>query len=312
LPAVEGFVKPLHEKLRIRASYMLWTLTHPTYVPFENQHEIITKWKHYAASQVAQSPVPRKALLWYTAVNVFELCKYTVKYVRSLWGTGPHMPFIYEWHNVLYQVRRHFRDGRLHAALGPSVNFQCPIFWTAHLAWALRIPGIEARFNAAKDLVPFTFDFSGTEVHTHTAPGERILINTSLGMRNPSTGIFDNGLPDVVAWSWRFPRLPPRLIFSTREIANHTLYALRGFHFIEAALRVLRFLKELFIMFLPRYSARYGKLKTVRHITGKAESGGAFEISVIPATKYGTVAKDFLIVRIPYRIRNGAIITRNL
>ena len=202
--------------------------------------------------------------------------------------------------NVLYQVRRHFRDGHLHAALGPRVNFQCPIFWTAHLAWVLRIPGIEARFDAAKDLVPFVFDFSGKDVHTHTAPGERILINASLGARNPSTGIFDNGLPDVAVWSWRFPKLPPRLIFSTREMANHTWYALRGFHFLEAALRVWCFLKELFVLFLPRYSTRYGKLKTVRRITDRTESGGAFEISVIPATKYGTVAKDPLVIHLPF------------
>lgn len=103
--AVTGFVKPVHEKLRVRDGYRLGTLTHPTYVPFENGAAIIEKWKQYARSQVALSPVPRSDLFWYTFVNVLQSCKYVVKFAYSLLGTGTHMPLLYEWHNFLYHLR---------------------------------------------------------------------------------------------------------------------------------------------------------------------------------------------------------------
>lgn len=105
IPAVEGFVKPVHEKLRIRAGEQLGTLRHPTYVPFESEEEILTKWKRYAEQQIAHHPVSLRTILPYTWHNVVQVVKYCVKIFLSRFGTGALLPIRYEWHNVLYHLR---------------------------------------------------------------------------------------------------------------------------------------------------------------------------------------------------------------
>ncbi len=189
--------------------------------------------------------------------------------------------------NLLFQARQHFFDGYLHSAFGPDINFQCPIFWTAHLAWLLRIPDAQNVFNSAHLIKPFSFRFVGHDVVTATTPAGRVLLNSTLGVRNPSVGMFDNGLPDSVVWVWQLPKLPPRLIFSARETINHIWYALRGGHFLEALLRSAHFLKELFVMLLPRYSTRYGEIKKVERVS--TENREVFNVTVVPASKYGTL-----------------------
>lgn len=184
-------------------------------------------------------------------------------------------------HNLLYQVRGHFSHGYLHSHTGAAVNFQCPIFWTAHLAWMLRIEGIAERFDRAEKLEDFSFRFEGREVFADTTPSRRILVNSRWQKRNFNEGIYDNGLPDTAHWSLRIPKLPPHFFFSVRETANHTWYALRGLHFAEAMLRMWRFARECIVMLLPRYSIRYGKIDSF------SVKNGTVDITVTPATKYG-------------------------
>lgn len=188
-------------------------------------------------------------------------------------------------HNLLFQVHRHFFEGRLHAHIGAQVNFQCPIFWTAHLAWMLRIEDIRERFGSAKALEAFAYRFEGREVFTNTSSAGRVLLNTRWQQRNFNEGTYDNGLTGRVFWSLRVPSLPPAFVFSIRETVNHTWYAIRGGCVAEAALRVLRFARECIVMCLPRYSVHYGK------VASWSVRDGVVEVSVTPATKYGTLSE---------------------
>jgi|GEM_PF-3137254 len=190
-------------------------------------------------------------------------------------------------HNVLYQVRQHFFGGFLHSHAGHNTNFQCPIFWTAHLAWLLRVPHARETFDAASSLQDFTFRFTGKEVFTDTSPHKRILVNARFQERNPTVGIYENGLPHEFSWMFAIPALPPRLLFSLRESANHTWYALRGGHVFEALARAFLVWRELLTMLLPRYSVGYGRIELLEYVTHNHMSG--LKITVRRATKYGTL-----------------------
>ena len=186
-------------------------------------------------------------------------------------------------HNLMYQTRRHFFEGHLHSHLGAPVNFQCPIFWTAHLAWLVRVGGIKTKFDAASSLKDFSFRFEGKEVFTDTNSSRRSLVNARWQRRNFNEGTYDNGLAGSTYWRFKIPALPPAFLFSVREVLNHTWYALRGGYVREALLRIWRFKREYVVMTLPRYSVSYGKVTALRY------SDGAVEATVIPASKYGTL-----------------------
>ncbi len=185
--------------------------------------------------------------------------------------------------NVLYQIRRHFFDGYLHSHIGAPINFQCPIFWTAHLAWLTRIPNIAEMFNAADSLKPFSFELKGKEVYAKTTSEKRVLVNTLLTSRNPTVGISANGLSGKVQWRLSLPQLPPALLYSLRENLNHAWYALRGGYVREAFLRLLYFKLNCLVMLLPRYTSGYGAATSLRY------EGNKVLVDVQPATKYGTV-----------------------
>lgn len=185
-------------------------------------------------------------------------------------------------HNALYQVRRHFFDGYLHSHIGAPINFQCPIFWTAHLAWTLRINGIEKKFDGTDSLESFSFEFKGQEVYAKTSATERVLIDARWSERNPTVGIFDNGLPTTVRWHAKMPNLPPRLGLSAREVLNQSFAALRGGCVREALLRLSLFARECVIMLLPRYATGWGKVTLLY-------KGGIPYTEVAPASKYGTL-----------------------
>lgn len=186
-------------------------------------------------------------------------------------------------HNLLFQTHRHFFDGYLHSHIGAPVNFQCSIFWTAHLAWMLRVSDIKSKFDSVSSLEDFSFRFEGKEVFTDTNSSHRVLVNARWQKRNFNEGIYDNGLEGPVLWSLQFPALPPAFLFSIRETVNHTWYALRGGYIREAILRTWCFVRECIVLLLPRYSVRTGKITTLRY------SEGAVEVKVIPASKYGTL-----------------------
>ncbi len=105
LPAVDGFVKPVHEKIRVKDAVLVGALHHATLVPFDDRDEILAKWKRYAEHQIAERPVTLLGLPRYTALNLFEFLKYVMKYLRTFFGSGARMPFVFERHNALYHLR---------------------------------------------------------------------------------------------------------------------------------------------------------------------------------------------------------------
>lgn len=196
-------------------------------------------------------------------------------------------------HNVLFQTREHFFDGFLHSHKGVNANFQCPIFWTAHLAWLCRIPNIENLFEKASKLTHFSYTFRGKEVFTHTDTSKRVMVNSLLHERNPTTGIFENGLPGRGVWRAKIPKLPHAFLFSVREVVNHARAALRGLHFFEAITRLSLFAQEALFMFLPYYSVRYGKVEDLQYTDSEVV------VKVKPGSKYGTVLDSVETVTIP-------------
>ncbi len=196
------------------------------------------------------------------------------------------------FHNALYQVRLHFTDGYLHSSTESEVNFQCPIFWTAHLAWMTRITNIEELFNGSNELAPFSFRFLGSEVITDTSPGRRVLINTRRRIRNSTVGLCENGLQAIrPIWNLRLPALPPSLWFSVRENLNHSWYALRGLRIREAATRALLMVRESVIMLLPRYTIPYGEVVNLQ-CTETERGSVRITVDVKPGTKYGSTLPE--------------------
>ena len=188
------------------------------------------------------------------------------------------------FHNVLYQIRSHFFEGYLHSHKGVNNNFQCPIFWTAHLAWLTRIEGIEESFNNASHLKKFSFIFKGEEVYTSVSEnGDRVLINSRYQKRNPTTGIYDNGLVGESMWDFKIPSPPHAYFFSLREVLNHSWYALRGFRILESFLRLGSFMVETVVALIPFYSTRYGRVVSLKYEKEEVFVKACF------GSKYGTL-----------------------
>lgn len=189
-------------------------------------------------------------------------------------------------HNVLYQIKKHFYDGFMHSHKGTNLDFQCPIFWTAHLAWLTRIEGIEKMFDDIQEPASFEYVFKGKEIFTKTSKnGERILINSRWQERNPTEGILTNGLEGRCVWATKLPHLPHAFLFSAREVLNHAWYALRGGHIFEAIVRLWRFALLSLQSILPLYCASSGKIEALNY------SENELTVDVVLASKFGALSK---------------------
>lgn len=190
-------------------------------------------------------------------------------------------------HNVIHTIRSHFTREGLCSRKGINLDFQCAIFWTAHLAWLIRVPGAKERFNKATSLQPFTYTFIGKEVVSHTEPEYRFLMNLRKRVRNQTVGLLNNGLRLRQSyWSYRMPWLPQSWMFSVRESLNHAWYAARGGAMLESVTRLVHMFQELIMMLLPRYALDYGQIVAYRPLSlGRSTS---LELQILPESKYGT------------------------
>lgn len=196
-------------------------------------------------------------------------------------------------HNVLYQIGEHFFDGFLHSHKGPNLDFQCPIFWTAHLAWLTRIEGIGQLFNGVTAPVPFEYTFKGKELFTKTSESDRTLVNARWQKRNPTTGILTNGLKGKCFWAFKFPDIPHAYAFSIREVLNHSWYALRGGRVLEAFMRPWRFTALSIAAVLPRYCVSSGRIVSFEY------GDDVLTVEVIPASRFGTELAERHTVTVP-------------
>ena len=106
IPATTGFIKKLHERINPKPGYRAGYLTYPEYVPFGGWRELRKKWRNYAASQIAHTPIPLARLVPYTFTNILTFCKYVIKILLTfVTGSGPRMPLPYEWYNAMYHIQ---------------------------------------------------------------------------------------------------------------------------------------------------------------------------------------------------------------
>lgn len=105
LPAVDGFVKKIHEKIRVKKGYKTGTLQNPEYVPFDDWRILKKKWKSYARHQVLHIDPSFKSLMRFSLQNLVTFSKYVLKYLLTfILGSGKRMPFVYEWLNMTYHL----------------------------------------------------------------------------------------------------------------------------------------------------------------------------------------------------------------
>lgn len=105
LPATDGFIKKLHERISVKDGYAVGALKNPEYVPFLDIKNTKNKWRNYARMQYSGSKMSLKDFLRGLVVNFFAFVKYAVRYLLTfISGSGNRMPFMYEWYNAYYHI----------------------------------------------------------------------------------------------------------------------------------------------------------------------------------------------------------------
>ncbi|MBI2050355.1 MAG: glycosyltransferase [Parcubacteria group bacterium] len=115
LPAVEGFIKRIHERITIKIGYQVGTLLNPEYVPLEDISVLQEKWSGYIDMQLQDIVITPKILFLKTSANIKKFFKYWVKYAIGLVRRPrSRLPFWYEYHNAAYHLRIVWRLWRLY------------------------------------------------------------------------------------------------------------------------------------------------------------------------------------------------------
>jgi len=191
--------------------------------------------------------------------------------------------------NLLFQVKNHFYDGYLHSHKGINNNFQCHIFWNAHLAWLIRAGNIKVLWNKSQKLKEIDFNIKLDNIINVSGNDYQIILNNFWQLRNFTSGMFNNGFPDLDNKKFfRFKFIYPKknILISIRENIYHIKVAFHGVRFIEGFYRFFWMIKEIFISFLPIYELKYGKINKFNWDNNKLK----FEI--IPATKFGILLEN--------------------
>lgn len=106
LPAVEGFIKRVHERIQPKVGYEIGRLQYSEYVPLESLDELKQKWSRYIDMQLADLTITPRVLFLKTRANLVKFIKYWVKYLIVLvTNPGQRLPFWYEFHNTNYHLK---------------------------------------------------------------------------------------------------------------------------------------------------------------------------------------------------------------
>jgi len=196
--------------------------------------------------------------------------------------------------NSLFQIKNHFFDGYIHSHKGSNINFQCHIFWNAHLAWMIRANKIEERWNKAEHLKKIDFDIRLDNLVNISNNNYQIILNNFWQARNFTSGMFNNGLPDLCNKKFLKFRFiyPKKILISIRENIYHIRVAFRGQNFIECFYRFFGMIKEFFISFIPVFQLKYGRIDKFNW------NNNELRFKVIPATKFG-----FLLKKVSYNVK---------
>lgn len=190
----------------------------------------------------------------------------------------------------LEQIKNHISNGYLNSHNGRNYNYQCNLFWNAHLAWILRTDNIESLWNESSDTKLDNIKIKLDKVINIYTSNYQIILNNFWQDRNYTTGIFDNGLPQKYNkkfYKLGFIKPNKNVLISIKENLYHSKVALRTFNFGEAFVRLIKMMKNIFISFLPIYSLKYGKVdKFIWY------DNDNLEFNIHPATRFGHLLKD--------------------
>ncbi|MBT4850334.1 hypothetical protein HON36_05815 [Candidatus Parcubacteria bacterium] len=184
----------------------------------------------------------------------------------------------------LHQIKNHIKNGYLHSHAGSNHNYQCNLFWNAHLAWVTRVGDIEKLWSLNIDQEPIDFEIKLDKVVNISHNSYQVILNKFWQERNYTVGIYGNGLPkECNKKFYKFSLLKPNknVLFSIRETLYHCKVALRTFHLGEFFARLIKLSKGIFVSIMPVYQLKYGKVDNFVWDNNK------LRFSIIPATKYG-------------------------
>ena len=197
--------------------------------------------------------------------------------------------------NSLFQVKNHFYNGYLHSNKRINLNFQCHLFWNAHLAWLIRTDNIEGLWNKTNGLKEINFNVRLDKVINVSGRNYQIILSNFWQPRDFTAGLLNNGLPDSVnkrLFKFKFVYPSRHILKPIKENLYHIKVAFRTANFIEGLYRFFCMFKEIFISFLPVYQLEYGKIGNFNW------QDKELELEVAPATKFGFLLKDVV-----YRIK---------
>ncbi len=103
----EGFIKPIHERIKIKAGTMIGWLKGVEYVPVEPIRELRERWGRYMEKEAAMyEGVSRKKILRIALRQLGLFLLYAFRYWRNLFiCRGYRMPLRYEWTRHKYLLK---------------------------------------------------------------------------------------------------------------------------------------------------------------------------------------------------------------
>lgn len=185
----------------------------------------------------------------------------------------------------LAQVKKHIIKGYLHSHVGHSNNYQCNLFWNAHLAWLIRVQGIEQKWLVANE-EQLNLNIRLDKVVNIINNNQQIILNKLWLPRNFTAGTFNNGLPEKYNKKFfRFTLLLPNknILLSIRESFYHCKVALRGGHWREFFTRLIKLIKGVLLSIIPIYQLKYSKIDKFNW------QGNELTFNVVPTTRYGMI-----------------------
>lgn len=107
IPAIQGFKKPVHERVIPKDGYKIGYLKNPEFVPLEDIAVLRKKWKQYLdIEQEKMKDITFLVFIRKTKANLNKFLKYFIKAIAGLaLKRGQGIPFLYEFYNAVYHLQ---------------------------------------------------------------------------------------------------------------------------------------------------------------------------------------------------------------
>ncbi len=186
--------------------------------------------------------------------------------------------------NSLWQVKNHIINNYLHSHKGQNNNYQCNLFWNAHLAWLTRVDNIDQLWQTTQDKIKINFNFKLNNIINITNNNQQLILNNFWEAKNFTAGVYNNGWP--AKYNKKFFRLKlllpnKNILISIREAIYHSRVALRAGYLSEFFIRSWRLFYGAMLAFLPIYQLKYGQISRFDW------QDDILRFDIKPATRYG-------------------------